>query len=389
MADAYGAISPQVNAQKKAILEAVASGGTKGLQAYEQAQQEIASSKDDAVGRTKAIAGLIGGPESQGFEAPIVRQFDTRMADLGQRRAGFSEDMARLGVAGQTALSSLGALAPLMKQKDQQSLAQSVRDTALKDWEARSLGQAEMDEQSAANAAANAEKAFSENEKAIDNFNKRIQSGQKAVTLGNDVLGRVVVDLQKKGLWDAKRQRPKTTSGPDYEKFQDALRMRDGARQILTEVENSPELGRLQQERASRQEALNAALGATKIPRSDRARRIATDQFGVEPQLALGKLGAEDIPKARQPGSGLDPYSEAVVAKAKLTPADWQAVQADKDYTETRSTLEQVLGVYSWEQAERLINLLPANKRRSKALLRAEFKDQFQTASQLKKAKGE
>lgn len=386
MADAYGAISPQVDSRKKAILEAVASGGTKGLQAFEQAEQAVAGAKDSAVGRTQAIAGLIGGPESQGFEAPVVRQFDTRMADLGQRRAGFQEDMARLGIAGQRGLTALGAVAPLMKQRDEQSIASSVRDAALKDWEARALGQAEMDEQAAAAKAEEAQKAFNDNEKAIDNWNKRIQSGEKAVNLGNDVLGRVVVDLQKKGLWDAKRQRPKTTSGPDYEKFQDALRMRDGARKILSEVQGSPEMTRLQQERSSRQEALNAALGASQIPRSDRARRIATDQFGIEPQLALGKLGAEDIPKARQPKSPLGAYEQSIVSKAKLTDADWAAVQEDKDYADTRETLEQVLGVYSWEQAERLINLLPANKRRSKALLRAEFKDQFQTAAQLKRA---
>jgi glutaredoxin-related protein len=386
MADSYGAISPEVDSRKKAILQAVAEGGTKGLQAFEQAEKQIAASKDSAVGRTQALAGLIGGPESKGFDAPIIQQFDTRQADLAQRRAGFSEDMARLGSAGNRALSSMAAIAPLMKARDQRSLADQAKAAAAKDWEARSLGQAELDEQKAAEAAQNAQKAFDENEKAIASIENIAKLRQKDVDSSNDRLGRVVVDLQKKGLWDAKRQRPKVTTGPDYENFQDALESRNYARNALKTTQNSPELKQFLSQRQSRQEALAAAQGASQIPRSDRARRIATDQFGIEQALAMGKLGAEDIPKARQPGSPLTAMQQKAIKSAGLSEQDYAEVQADKDYDAVASFLNQNLaGISKDEVVAYILAKVPAHKKRTRALLRAEFEGQALSAAQLKR----
>lgn len=123
MADALDAVSPDVAGRTRALLQAVATGGTAGLRAYESGQQALTQSKTDAVTRAQTRAGLIGGPEAQGFESQAVQVYDRGLGNLASARSGFEANMAQLGTAHKNYLDQVAAAVPLVRADTQRQLA--------------------------------------------------------------------------------------------------------------------------------------------------------------------------------------------------------------------------------------------------------------------------
>lgn len=128
MADALDAVSPDVEARKRALLEAVASGGTAGLKAYESSQQGLQTARGQAIDAASGLANLIGGPESQGFAPQAGSVYDRRIADLGVNRDAWTQNFAARGAANKNYLDQVAAAVPLVR-------AQTERDLALKRME--------------------------------------------------------------------------------------------------------------------------------------------------------------------------------------------------------------------------------------------------------------
>jgi hypothetical protein len=133
MADALDAVSGDVAARTKALLSAVATGGTAGLKAYEQSIASTGQAKTDAVTRAQQRAGLIGGPEAQGFEGQASSAYDRGLSNLGNARGSFEANMAHLGSAHKNYLDQVGAAVPLVRADTQKQLAlkQQAIDAAL------------------------------------------------------------------------------------------------------------------------------------------------------------------------------------------------------------------------------------------------------------------
>lgn len=145
MADALDAVSPDVAGRTRALLQAVATGGTAGLRAYESGQQALTQSKTDAVTRAQTRAGLIGGPEAQGFESQAVQVYDRGLGNLASARSGFEANMAQLGTAHKNYLDQVAAAVPLVRADTQRQLA--LRKAAV---DAELAKQAERDARAAA-----------------------------------------------------------------------------------------------------------------------------------------------------------------------------------------------------------------------------------------------
>lgn len=121
--DPLDAVSSDVASRAKAILTAVATGGTYGLKAYEQSIASTGLAKTDAITRAQERAGLIGGPEAQGFEGQASSAYDRGISNLSGARAGFEANMTQLGAAHKNYLDQVNAAVPLVRADTQRQLA--------------------------------------------------------------------------------------------------------------------------------------------------------------------------------------------------------------------------------------------------------------------------
>jgi hypothetical protein len=117
--------------------------------------------------------------------------------------------------------------------------------------------------------------------------------------------------------------------------------------------------------------------------RADRAREIAIRQMNVDPALATGKIGVEDV-KSRLPKPGAS--DQAVLNKANLSMDELVAAKAKPEYVENAELLTLGISSMSKEKALQLINTIEDPQVR--AVLKAQFADEYLTASQLKSASG-
>lgn len=143
MADALDAVSPDVAGRTKALLSAVASGGTAGLKAYESAIADTTRAKTDGIARAQQRASLIGGPEAQGFEGQAAAQYDRGISNLGSSRASFESNMAQLGAAHKNYLDQVASSVPLVRADTQRQLA--LKKQALDAELAQSAAKAEKE----------------------------------------------------------------------------------------------------------------------------------------------------------------------------------------------------------------------------------------------------
>lgn len=112
MADVLSTMTPQIDATKRAQLEAAATGGSAGVAAFKEGQAALGAERQAAVGRAASRAALIGGPEAQGFEALPDQYYGRGIANLGTAQSTFEADMARRLAANQNYLSQAAASIP-------------------------------------------------------------------------------------------------------------------------------------------------------------------------------------------------------------------------------------------------------------------------------------
>lgn len=318
-----------VTSRTKALLEAVATGGKRGLQSYQQSENAINEYRKQALGRSSALAALIGGPESQGFEQITDQQYGARLADLDQSRTVFTEDMARRGIAGKGALDQLKAIEPIIRAQVQKKIekarAESVaaaKDKVNKDWESRALGQAELDEQTAASNVATLDKDIArltgERDKlAKDATNREGRIGEldkrmaelRAEYAGSQRKNNAEVLFGNK----VRTKRSSKEIGAEMDAVaaeRHSLIKQRGAGLKEWDEKNGKTLANLTAER-------DKYAGINAETRDQRARTIATDQLGIDPSLATGKINIKDTAYATKPAAD----DATLIKKANLKDA--------------------------------------------------------------------
>lgn len=136
MADALSTMGPQIDADKKALLAAAATGGSAGIAAYKAGQDALGAERQASVARAAQRASLIGGPESQGFEAIPDQYYGRGLANLASSRATFEGDMSRRLAANQDYLSKAAASIPAYRAETDRLVglkAAAAKDKAAKE----------------------------------------------------------------------------------------------------------------------------------------------------------------------------------------------------------------------------------------------------------------
>lgn len=315
MADAYDSVSSGVDERKKAMLEAVATGGTRGLKAYEDATKAVTGFRQEALGRAQSLAGVIGGPQ-EGAGQLADQKYGSVLANIEGSQAAFSEDMSRLGIAGTRALDQMKQAVPLAREQTAQAIAAARAKSAAKsasditkDFEARALGRAEMDEEDALTAADEADKEF---QKAV----KSSLSGPTLFEKGTALT---------KGSADAKKAK--------------------GFAQALLPIKDIVNKAKPLTSKAlttaatNRTKALQIASETTPETRAQRARGIATDQLGVTPELAIGKIRPSDV---KELAAAAKP-DQSIATKAKVTIPELSQARKSPDYKEFMADLQNNL----------------------------------------------
>lgn len=304
----FGGAGQDVNTRTKALLEAVATGGKRGLDSFKQAETAIGDYRKQALGRAQSRAALIGGPEAQGFEAIADTQFGARQADLAQSTTAFTEDMARRGIAGKGALDQLRGILPILQAKTQKQIARTqeaklseAKESLAKDWEAKALGQAEIDEKTAA-----------DNLSTLDKDITRLESEraelEKPIKERSGRIGAIDKEIQK-----LQKEEIELSKAPALQGVGPRSTMKKLAERQTALIKERHALIKESQDKLKEWDSRNAKAlegrraerekfaGVTPETRAERARRIATEQLGVEAPLATGKINVKDTAFATKP----------------------------------------------------------------------------------------
>lgn len=126
---AYSTAQAQTDAQKRALLQAIADSGTAGQKAYENAQTQIEQSRKQALNQLAPVAGFAQGSdqfttEQQGIaNAPYLQ----RQADLAQGAAVFGADIQRQSAANEDYFSKVSAAIPIEQTVTQRAVEQMLK----------------------------------------------------------------------------------------------------------------------------------------------------------------------------------------------------------------------------------------------------------------------
>lgn len=125
MADQFAAAQAAAADQKRALLAAMATGGTAAADAYKAAQADTSAARQSAVQGALAAAAQRGAPaelQSQ-LQATISAPFDRQNANLSQAAASRAADMAQRGTADAAYFDQASAAAPVMRAATDHLLA--------------------------------------------------------------------------------------------------------------------------------------------------------------------------------------------------------------------------------------------------------------------------
>lgn len=346
MADAYSQVSPEVKARQKALLSTIATGGTRGLQSFEQAEQAVNEQRKNALGRANSIAGIIGGPESQGFEKIPEQQYGSRLADIAQSRSNFTQDLARRGIAGQSALSGLEKISPLLQQQTQSKLATAAKTALQKDWEKKALGQAEMDESTATENQKKGQTELDQLNGQLSGIQNQIDTNQKAIDSINDRRKKLTDEWRgadAKNIAEQVAGKTPLGHGRNKQEIEADLQATAQNRHKLIQA-NGRLTGDLATQKGQLQPRIDAVTKTlaeqgkiTPETRSERARGIATSQLGIAPELATGGLGPEDVNPARLGTKD----EQSLAAKARIPLTGLTQVRQDPAYATVEQHLPQ------------------------------------------------
>lgn len=385
LAAAKPAASTVVSGTKEKLM-AVAKGGAEGLKNYQASHDFLSSQRNMALQRANERASLIGGPEAQGYEAFTEGEFARRSADIASADKAASQAGSYRQAAIANYRKGIQAGIPAAAAFGREQGAAKAKAATKEDFIAKALGQAELDEQTAAGNVGKAQGDIDTLNKEREGLDFTVKQTQSVVDGINERLKKVDKEWEKaentKGAL-IKQTRPKKEIEADQQ------RLREQRHRVLGNLHRyEAELGNFDKTKGeqikTRQGELDTQQSTfTPETRADRAREIAIRQMNVAPSLAYGKIGVEDV-KSRLPKP--EASDAAILGKANISAPQLKAVKDNPDYQRVFTQLSGAVSVLSKEEALQAINLVKDPQVR--AVLRAQLEGEFLTASQLKTASG-
>ncbi len=108
----FDSASGQIDESKKGLLQAVATGGTAGKQAFDAAQAQAAQAKQDAVARAAERSALYGvGGDNQTF----LGAYDARANQTAVNRSNFESGLAQTQASGESYLEKARGAIPVLQ----------------------------------------------------------------------------------------------------------------------------------------------------------------------------------------------------------------------------------------------------------------------------------
>lgn len=129
---AFDSAAQRTDAQKRALLDAVATGGQAGAQAYQEAQAANQAARQQALAAATgnmqgSPLGLIpGGSQSQ--TAPVQQEFARRDADIAQAQGTLAADTQRQALAGEDFFGRMQSAIPITESRTRASVEQIIRE---------------------------------------------------------------------------------------------------------------------------------------------------------------------------------------------------------------------------------------------------------------------
>lgn len=130
--DIYASIQKDAETQKKAALDALAQAGSAGLNAFNEAQAGIARQRQATIQRAAQRAALLGGPESQGFEAIATEPYSIAEGSNQALRTAFEQDLARQRAGTSDYFAKVGAAIPAERAAAASASAGDLSDSELR-----------------------------------------------------------------------------------------------------------------------------------------------------------------------------------------------------------------------------------------------------------------
>jgi hypothetical protein len=382
----------------KEKLTAIATGGAAGLKNLQSSQDFLQAQRTMALQRAGQRSAIIGGPEAQGFESYTEGEFARRSADIAaaDRTASTAGGMRQAAIANYRKALQAGIPANFAfgKAKGEKEAAAAAAKANKEDFVSKALGQAEIDEKTAAarladldsqTAGINTPLQEAKGKLAeLDAQQKALESEMKAV--GSSFQGGITGGLKALSSLLPGGQKALTNDKAVAEQRAKYERLRTERDRIANEKGRlSFQIGQDEKSGQTRLDALAAQreqfTAFSPETRADRAREIAIRQMNVDPALATGKIGVEDV-KSRLPKPGAS--DAAVMSKANLSMDELVAAKEKPEYVENAELLALGISSMSKEKALQLINTIEDPQVR--AVLRAQFEGEYLTAAQLKSA---
>lgn len=117
----FDSSSTQIDASQRALLDAVATGGTAGKQAFDAAQAQAAQAKQDATARAANRAALFG---AGGNDQTFLGAYDDRMNQGAVNRANFESGLAQTQASGTSYLEKARASIPVLQAINSNKISQ-------------------------------------------------------------------------------------------------------------------------------------------------------------------------------------------------------------------------------------------------------------------------
>ena len=126
MADAFDAASRSVEDQRRALLAAVAAGGTAGRQAYEQSRAEIGQLRGSAIQAALAQAGGRGAPQGvlDEISGQVGQGYDRQLSGMAASQGSRDATFAQQGASGNVYMDQAQAGIPALRFRAQRQKEQ-------------------------------------------------------------------------------------------------------------------------------------------------------------------------------------------------------------------------------------------------------------------------
>jgi hypothetical protein len=199
MADPYGSATSQVDESRKKLLEAVATAGTAGKKAYDDARAGINTQQQEALARAQQQAQL-GGVTEAGLaelQGKTGASYGQQQNILGTQQAGFEGALQQTGASGASYLDKLQASLPALQEQNRMKIADKEAGIKQVIAEAQAAAEAKAAQQAEQNAFTLERDAFREknaNQRAA--ISQASKNAPKPLTV-DQLLGAAVREKQR------------------------------------------------------------------------------------------------------------------------------------------------------------------------------------------------